>query len=150
MCSHKTVDLRLRMSSRRWCESLSAIRRLGATTAARRCDIAIDIRTATCHADLETLSRRYAAARDRRDRDALLSVFDTDASMRVEQLGPENKQRTNWPCWCRPSVPRQGVDRSTLTEQLPPHAQARIGHHSGGDTSHRQQRFLRPRAASAR
>lgn len=37
--------------------------------------------------DLDALSRRYAEAMDRRDRAALLSVFDTDASMLVEQPG---------------------------------------------------------------
>lgn len=36
---------------------------------------------------LDALSRRYAEAMDRRDRVALLSVFDTDASMLVEQPG---------------------------------------------------------------
>ena len=49
----------------------------------------MDISLATAHPDLETLGRRYAAAMDRRDREALLSVFHPDASMRVEQPGRE-------------------------------------------------------------
>jgi hypothetical protein len=48
-----------------------------------------DLATAGCNVELEVLSRRYAAAMDRRDRTALLSVFDADASMRVERPGRE-------------------------------------------------------------
>ena len=51
--------------------------------------MAIEIATAGIHLELETLARRYALAMDRRDRAALLSIFETDASMRVEQPGRE-------------------------------------------------------------
>jgi hypothetical protein len=47
----------------------------------------MDLIAASGHAELETLSRRYAAAMDHRDRAALLAVFTPDASMRVEQPG---------------------------------------------------------------
>lgn len=47
----------------------------------------VDIAIASCDERLEVLSRRYAAAMDRRDRQALLSVFHPDATMRVEQPG---------------------------------------------------------------
>ena len=49
----------------------------------------MDISRAVPNAELEALSRRYAAAVDRRDRDALLAVFAADASMRVERPGRE-------------------------------------------------------------
>ena len=49
----------------------------------------MDIGTASSEIELELLSRRYAAAMDRRDRAALLNVFHPDASMRVEQPGRE-------------------------------------------------------------
>ncbi|OBH90232.1 nuclear transport factor 2 family protein [Mycobacterium sp. E2989] len=49
----------------------------------------MDISRAVPHAELEALSRRYAAAVDRRDRDALLAVFTPDASMLVERPGRE-------------------------------------------------------------
>ncbi len=49
----------------------------------------MDISRAVSHAELETLYRRYAAAVDRRDREALLSVFTPDASMLVERPGRE-------------------------------------------------------------
>lgn len=49
----------------------------------------MDISRAVSHAELEALSRRYAAAVDRRDREALLSVFTPDASMIVERPGRE-------------------------------------------------------------
>lgn len=49
----------------------------------------MDISRAVPHAELEALSRRYAAAVDRRDRDALLAVFTPDASMLVERGGRE-------------------------------------------------------------
>lgn len=49
----------------------------------------MDISRAVPHADLEALSRRYAAAADHRDRDALLAVFAPDASMLVERPGRE-------------------------------------------------------------
>ncbi|GAC1636268.1 MAG: hypothetical protein NVS4B6_04290 [Mycobacterium sp.] len=48
-----------------------------------------DIAAASCNVGLETLSCRYAAAMDRRDRGALLSVFDSGASMMVEHPGHE-------------------------------------------------------------
>ncbi|WP_374024594.1 nuclear transport factor 2 family protein [Mycobacterium sp. HNNTM2301] len=47
----------------------------------------MDISRAVPHAELEALSRRYAAAVDRRDRYALLAVFAPDASMLVERPG---------------------------------------------------------------
>lgn len=47
----------------------------------------MDIRSAVSAPELEALSRRYAAAIDHRDQKALLSVFDTDAVMRIEQPG---------------------------------------------------------------
>jgi hypothetical protein len=47
----------------------------------------MDITTASCDAGLEVLSRRYAAAMDRRDRGAILSVFHPDATMRVDRPG---------------------------------------------------------------
>lgn len=46
-----------------------------------------EITDASGHVELETLSRRYAAAMDRRDRAALLGVFHLEATMRVEQPG---------------------------------------------------------------
>jgi ketosteroid isomerase-like protein len=49
----------------------------------------MDIRVAVPNPELETLSRRYAAAIDHRDIPALLSVFAVDATMRVEQPGQE-------------------------------------------------------------
>lgn len=49
----------------------------------------MEISRAVPHAELETLSRRYAAAVDRRDRDTLLSVFAPNASMLVERPGRE-------------------------------------------------------------
>jgi ketosteroid isomerase-like protein len=49
----------------------------------------MDISTAIPHAELEALSRRYAAAVDHRDRAALLAVFTPDATMRVERPGRE-------------------------------------------------------------
>jgi len=47
----------------------------------------MDLRFATPNLELETLSRRYAAAIDHRDIAGLLSVFAVDATMRVEQPG---------------------------------------------------------------
>jgi hypothetical protein len=47
----------------------------------------VDITIASYNTALEVLSRRYAAAMDQRDREALLSVFHRDATMRVEQPG---------------------------------------------------------------
>ncbi|OBG32976.1 hypothetical protein A5672_24890 [Mycobacterium alsense] len=49
----------------------------------------MDISRAVPNAELEALSRRYAAAVDHRDRDALLAVFSPDASLRVERPGRE-------------------------------------------------------------
>ncbi|BBZ71777.1 nuclear transport factor 2 family protein [Mycobacterium paraseoulense] len=49
----------------------------------------MDLSQAVPQAELEALSRRYAAAVDRRDRDALLAVFAPDASMLVERPGRE-------------------------------------------------------------
>lgn len=49
----------------------------------------MEISRAVAHAELEALSRRYAAAVDRRDCDALLAVFAPDASMLVERPGRE-------------------------------------------------------------
>ena len=47
----------------------------------------MDIQVAVPNPELETLSRRYAAAIDHRDVAALLAVFAVDATMRVEQPG---------------------------------------------------------------
>lgn len=47
----------------------------------------MDISSAVPHTELEALSRRYAAAVDRRDRAALLAVFTPDATLRVDRLG---------------------------------------------------------------
>ncbi|AEV70803.1 hypothetical protein MycrhN_0153 [Mycolicibacterium rhodesiae NBB3] len=47
----------------------------------------MDLQIAVPNLDLETLSRRYAAAIDHRDTAALLSVFAVDATMHVEQPG---------------------------------------------------------------
>lgn len=47
----------------------------------------MDISSAVPHVELETLSRRYAAAVDHRDRAALLAVFTSDATLRVERPG---------------------------------------------------------------
>ena len=52
----------------------------------------MDLRYAAPNLELETLSRRYAAAIDHRDIGGLLSVFAIGATMRVEQPG---KQRGN-------------------------------------------------------
>ncbi|WP_179469718.1 nuclear transport factor 2 family protein [Mycolicibacterium vinylchloridicum] len=49
----------------------------------------MDIRSAVCVPELEVLSRRYASAIDHRDHEALLSVFGSDAMMRIEQPGSE-------------------------------------------------------------
>jgi ketosteroid isomerase-like protein len=49
----------------------------------------MDISSAVPHSELEALSRRYAAAVDRRDRGALLAVFAPDATLRVERPGRE-------------------------------------------------------------
>jgi hypothetical protein len=49
----------------------------------------MDISSAGPHAEIEALSRRYAAAVDHRDRAALLAVFTPHATMRVEQPGRE-------------------------------------------------------------
>lgn len=49
----------------------------------------MDISTVVPNAELEALSRRYAAAIDHRDRAALLAVFMPDATMRVERPGRE-------------------------------------------------------------
>ena len=49
----------------------------------------MDISTAVSHAELESLSRRYAPAVDRRDRAALVDAFTPDATMRVERPGRE-------------------------------------------------------------
>jgi hypothetical protein len=47
----------------------------------------MDLQIAGPNLELETLSRRYAAAVDHRDIAGLLSVFAADATMRVEQPG---------------------------------------------------------------
>ncbi|BBZ20709.1 hypothetical protein MGAD_50440 [Mycolicibacterium gadium] len=47
----------------------------------------MDLQSAAPDLELETLSRRYAAAIDHRDIAGLLSVFAADATMRVEQPG---------------------------------------------------------------
>jgi ketosteroid isomerase-like protein len=49
----------------------------------------MDISSALPNAELEALSRRYAAAVDHRDRAALLAVFAPDATMRVDRPGRE-------------------------------------------------------------
>ncbi|WP_231995877.1 nuclear transport factor 2 family protein [Mycobacterium sp. 852002-51163_SCH5372311] len=49
----------------------------------------MDLSLAVPHSELEALSRRYAAAVDRRDRAALLAVFTPDATLRVERPGRE-------------------------------------------------------------
>jgi ketosteroid isomerase-like protein len=49
----------------------------------------MDISSAVRNPELETLSHRYAAAVDHRDRAALLEVFTPDATMRVERPGRE-------------------------------------------------------------
>lgn len=49
----------------------------------------MDTSSAVPHAELETLSRRYAAAVDHRDRTALVELFTPDATMRVERPGRE-------------------------------------------------------------
>jgi ketosteroid isomerase-like protein len=49
----------------------------------------MDITSAVPNTELEALSRRYAAAVDRRDRAALLAVFTPDATLRVERPGRE-------------------------------------------------------------
>jgi len=54
----------------------------------------MDISTAVPHTELETLSRRYAAAVDRRDSAALLAVFTPDATLRHEQPGREPRNLT--------------------------------------------------------
>jgi hypothetical protein len=47
----------------------------------------MDLQFAVPNPELETLSRRYAAAIDHRDIAGLLSVFTIDATVRVEQPG---------------------------------------------------------------
>lgn len=47
----------------------------------------MDLQFAVPNLELETLSRRYAAAVDHRDIAGLLSVFAADATMRVQQPG---------------------------------------------------------------
>lgn len=47
----------------------------------------MNLQIAAPNLELETLSRRYAAAIDQRDIAGLLSVFAVDATMRVEQPG---------------------------------------------------------------
>src|SRR5690349_14604832 len=47
----------------------------------------MELSEASSDAELEVLSRRYAAAMDHRDGAALLAVFHPDATMRVEQPG---------------------------------------------------------------
>jgi len=49
----------------------------------------MDISSAVPNTELEALSRRYAAAVDRRDPAALLAVFTPDATLRVERPGRE-------------------------------------------------------------
>lgn len=49
----------------------------------------MDLRIAAPNVELETLSRRYAAAIDHRDLGGLLGVFAADATMRVEQPGQQ-------------------------------------------------------------
>jgi ketosteroid isomerase-like protein len=49
----------------------------------------MDISSAVPHAELEALSRRYAAAVDHRDRTALVELFTPDATMRIERPGRE-------------------------------------------------------------
>jgi len=49
----------------------------------------MDISSAVPHAELEALSRRYAAAVDHRDSAALVDVFTPGATMRVERPGRE-------------------------------------------------------------
>jgi ketosteroid isomerase-like protein len=49
----------------------------------------MDISSAVPNPELDALSRRYAAAVDRRDRAALLAVFTPDATMFVERPGRE-------------------------------------------------------------
>jgi hypothetical protein len=51
--------------------------------------VTFDPTDAESNGDLDALSRRYAAAMDQRDRNALLSVFDADASMLVKRPGRE-------------------------------------------------------------
>ena len=54
----------------------------------------MDISSAVPNTELEALSRRYAAAVDRRDRSALLAAFTPDATLRVERPGREPSTMT--------------------------------------------------------
>ena len=49
----------------------------------------MDLQSAVSNLELETLSRRYAAAVDHRDVPGLLSAFATEATVRVERPGRE-------------------------------------------------------------